>query len=105
MEKKNANLTDPKTIPQLVKQIKQSANSPYLGEDGKNAALPNIIFDLTEKTGIDYDRLNLLRNPLLPRGIKDSQQILENHNKRSLVSVFTMCENVNTCPEKVFKDV
>ena len=68
-------------------------------------ALPPKIAELEQQTGIDYGSLNILRNPLLPYGLQESKELVENHNKLSQVSVFTMCENVQTLPQKVFKDI
>jgi hypothetical protein len=85
--------------------IRQSSNSPDHPRETLREPLPARYAELEQKTGIDYQQLNLLRNPLLPRGLQESKRLIDVHNDHSEVSLFTMCENVNTMPERVFKDV
>jgi hypothetical protein len=87
--KPNLWTTKQSLIPQIVKQIKKSGNSPEHKSD-----LPTEYANLANKTGIDYKQLNLLNNPLLPHGLQESKHLLATHYEHSHLSVLTMCENM-----------
>ena len=65
-------------IPQIVKQIRRSTSPVHPREQDKQ---PMPFFaarcaELSKKTGIDYKQLNILRNPLLPHGLRETKDMI-----------------------------